>query len=158
MPGASFALSHSGNYLSAVLHHLLRMETAFAASQALNEDARLFVYQDTHRAPPASLTIFSAPSFIPCAIVNPSPDSRRISWPFSTLVPSMRITTGNLMFKSFAAATTPFARTSHRRMPPKILMNTPFTDGSLTRILNAFFTSSADAPPPTSRSFARETP
>src|SRR5712691_7842424 len=47
-----------------------------------------------HHLPPARATTFSAPSFIPSAIVNPSPDWRRISWPCFTLVPSMRTTTG----------------------------------------------------------------
>src|SRR5258707_1266717 len=37
----------------------------------------------------------------------------------------MRTTTGTLSCKSFAAATTPVARTSQRRMPPKMLMSDP---------------------------------
>src|SRR2546426_3784829 len=40
----------------------------------------------------------------------------------------------------------------------KILMNTAFTSGSLMRMRKAFFTCSAEAPPPTSRKFAGEPP
>src|SRR5712692_3265937 len=115
-----------------------------------------FIY--SHHLPPARATTFSAPSFIPSAMVNPSSDWRRISWPCFTLVPSMRTTMGTFSCSSFAAATTPVASTSQRRMPPKMLMKTAFTFASLTRILNAFFTCSADAPPPTSRKFAGELP
>src|SRR6266481_529008 len=48
----------------------------------------------------------------------------------------MRTTTGTLSRKSFAAATTPVASTSQRKMPPKMLMKTARTLGSL--IKNAF--------------------
>ena len=99
-----------------------------------------------------------APSFIPSAIVKFNPDSRRIFWPSSTLVPSMRTTTGTFTCSSFAAATTPVARTSQRKIPPKMLMKTAFTLASLMRIRKAFFTCSAEAPPPTSRKFAGEPP
>src|SRR5712675_700683 len=57
-----------------------------------------------------------------------------------------------------AAATTPAAKTSHRKMPPKILMNTARTLGSLIKMRNAFLTCSEDAPPPTSKKFAGEPP
>ena len=43
---------------------------------------------------------------------------------------------------------------SHRMIPPKILISTAFTFLSDRRIRNAFFTCSADAPPPTSRKLA----
>src|SRR5213594_4836257 len=46
------------------------------------------------------------------------------------------------------------ATTSQRMIPPKILMSTALTFLSDRRIRNAFFTCSADAPPPTSRKFA----
>src|SRR5262245_63065712 len=58
------------------------------------------------------------------------------------------------MLRSRAAATTPLARVSQRRMPPKMLIRTAFTLASLSRMRNAFFTCSALAPPPTSRKFA----
>ena len=58
------------------------------------------------------------------------------------------------MFRSRAAATTPVASVSQRRMPPKILISTAFTCWSESRMRNAFLTCSALAPPPTSRKFA----
>src|SRR4029077_9895029 len=152
------ARRHARDHFAAVLDHLPRMEATFAAGKPLDDDPRLFIYKHAHRAPPASATTFSAPSFMSFAIVSPNPESLNISCPFSTFVPSMRTTTGSLRFKSFAAATTPDANTSHRRIPPKILMNTPFTLGSFTKILNAFFTCSAEAPPPTSRKLAGDPP
>src|SRR5712664_3582262 len=158
MLGAAFAGRHTANYVRAVLDHLLRVEGTFAAGEALDDQARLFVYQDAHPGPPARATTFCAPSFMPSAMVKFRPLSRRICWPASTLVPSMRTTTGTLNFRSLAAATTPVARTSQRKMPPKILMKTALTSGSLMRMRKAFLTCSEDAPPPTSRKLAGEPP
>jgi hypothetical protein len=56
--------------------------------------------------------------------------------------------------RSRAAATTPVASVSQRRMPPKMLISTAFTLESASRMRNAFFTWSALAPPPTSRKLA----
>ena len=50
----------------------------------------------------------------------------------------MRITIGTGTPSSLTAAITPCASTSHRRMPPKMLMSTAFTLVSDIRILNAF--------------------
>ena len=90
----------------------------------------------------------------PSATVKLKPDSVRILRPSSTLVPSMRTTIGTLMFRSRAAATTPVASVSQRRMPPKMLISTAFTFVSESRMRNAFLTCSALAPPPTSRKLA----
>src|ERR1700751_2519068 len=145
---------HSGNHFRVVIKHLLRVKTAFATGDALHDDACVLVDQNAHRAPSASATTFCAPSFMPLAIVKLKPELRKISWPFSTLVPSMRTTTGTLNLSSFAAFTTPLASTSQRRIPPKIFTKTAFTLGSLSRMRKAFFTCSSEAPPPTSRKFA----
>ncbi len=91
---------------------------------------------------------------MPSATVKLNPDSIRILRPSSTLVPSMRTTIGTLIASSCAAATTPVARVSQRRMPPKILISTAFTALSESRMRNAFLICSALAPPPTSRKFA----
>src|SRR5580693_6113157 len=155
---AAFAGRHAADYVCAVVDHLLRVECSFTAGETLDDDACFFVYENAHRAPPARATTFVAPSFMPSAMVKLSPESRRIFWPISTLVPSMRTTTGTLTWRSFAAATTPVARTSQRRMPPKMLMKTALTLESPMRMRNAFLTCSADAPPPTSRKFAGEPP
>src|SRR5271156_1152450 len=148
MLGAAFAGGDSADDVGAVFDHLLRVKRAFAAGEALDDEARFFVYENAHRAPPARATTLVAPSFMPSAMVKFRPESRRICWPISTLVPSMRTTTGTLIPRSLAAATTPVARTSQRKMPPKMLMKTARTLESLIRIRKAFFTCSADAPPP----------
>src|SRR5690348_11098460 len=137
---AALPWSNSAHDVGAILNHLLRVESAFTAGKALYDQASPFIDEHAHRAPPARATTFCAPSFMPFAMVKFSPLSRRICCPSSTLVPSIRTTTGTFTCKSFAAATTPVARTSHRRIPPKILMNTAFTPGSPIKIRNAFFT------------------
>src|SRR6266550_4377181 len=156
MLGAAFAGCDAPDNVCAVLDHLLGVKCTFAAGETLNEQARLFIDEDAHRGPPARFTTFCAPSFMSLAMVKFKPLSRRICWPTSTLVPSIRTTTGTFKCKSLAAATTPVARTSQRRIPPKILMNTAFTAGSFIRIRKAFLTWSEEAPPPTSRKLAGE--
>src|SRR4029077_7254012 len=151
---SAFAWCDACDDLRAVLQHLLGMKAAFAAGEALDDNARALINKNTHRPPPASFTTFSAPSFMLSATVKLKPELRRISFPCSTLVPSMRTTTGIFSFNSFAAFTTPLASTSQRKMPPKMLTNTARTLGSLSRMRNAFFTWSSEAPPPTSRKFA----
>src|SRR5579864_233638 len=155
---AAFTWSDSAHDVGAIFDHLLGMKSSLAASEALNDQASFLVDQDAHRAPPANFTTFCAPSFMSFAIVKFKPLSRRICWPTSTLVPSIRTTMGTFSSKSLAAATTPVARTSQRKMPPKILMKTAFTAGSFIRIRNAFLTCSEEAPPPTSRKLAGEPP
>ncbi len=78
--------------------------------------------------------------------------------PCSTLVPSIRTTTGRSRPSFLMAAIRPAARRSQRRMPPKTLMNTALTLGSDERMRNAFSTCSGEAPPPTSRKLAGEPP
>ncbi len=80
--------------------------------------------------------------------------SASIVRPRSTLVPSRRTTTGMVTPTSFTASMTPWAMTSQRMMPPKMLMSTAFTLGSARMILKAWATVAAVAPPPTSRKLA----
>ena len=82
----------------------------------------------------------------------------RIRRPSSTLVPSMRTTTGTSRPRDWAAWTTPWASTSQRKMPPKILIRIPLTLGSLRMMRKPFSTFSALAPPPTSRKLAGSAP
>src|ERR1700740_2802237 len=145
---------HPGHHLRPIIQHLLRVKTPLAPRNPLHDQPRILINQHAHRAPPASFTAFSAPSFIPSATAKLNPELRKISLPCCTLVPSMRTTTGILNFNSFAAPTTPLARMSQRKMPPKILTNTARTLGSLNKMRKAFFTCSSEAPPPTSRKLA----
>src|SRR2546426_925921 len=92
------------------------------------------------------------------AVVRARPDQASIFLPSSTLVPSMRTTTGSRRPSFFTAAITPSASRSQRRMPPKTLMKTALTLESEERIRNAFSICSGEAPPPTSRKLAGSPP
>src|SRR6185312_17567656 len=133
----AFAGRDAAHHFGSICDGLSGVERAFAAGKALHDQARVFIDENAHARPPASFTTFSAASFIPSATVKLKPDSNSISRPFSTLVPSMRITTGTFMFNSRAAVTTPVARVSQRRIPPKILISTAWTPGSERRIRKA---------------------
>ena len=78
----------------------------------------------------------------------------RISRAFSALVPVSRATSGTLMSACFCAASSPFAISSHRVMPPKMLIRMAFTFGSerMMRIAVTIFSGEDD--PPTSRKLA----
>src|SRR5262249_55327211 len=145
----TFARCNSSHHLRAIGDCLRGMERSFSTREALDDQPCFFIYQNAHGyALLASATTFSAASAMPSATVKLNPDSSRILRPNSTLVPSIRITIGTPIFKSRAAASTPVAKTSQRRMPPKILINTAFTDLSDNRIRKAFLICSALAPPP----------
>ena len=64
---AAFAGRDACDNFGVVIQHLLRVKAAFAAGDSLHDDARVLVNQNAHRAPSASATTFSAPSFIPFA-------------------------------------------------------------------------------------------
>ena len=72
---AAFARRDAANDLGAVRDALLSVECAFLAGEALNENTGVFVNENAHRA---SLTTFSAASFIPSATVKFSPRSQNL--------------------------------------------------------------------------------
>src|SRR5882762_11174371 len=94
MLGPALTRSYPANNLRTVFDHLLCVKSPFTAREALHDEFRFFIYQNAHCPPPARATTFCAPSFMPLAMVKLRPELRRICWPSSTLVPSMRITTG----------------------------------------------------------------
>ena len=59
---AALAGGHAGDDLGAVLHHLLGVEAAFAAGEALDDDFRLGVDKDAHYALPVISAILRAAS------------------------------------------------------------------------------------------------
>src|ERR1700730_6052163 len=120
----TLAGSAAAHHFRAVIDGGLRVEAGLAAGESLEDDAGVLIDKDAHFA---SLTTFSAASFMPSATVKLNPEAFKISCPFSTLVPSMRTTMGTFTLNSRAAFTTPVASTSQRRMPPKMLINTAFT-------------------------------
>ncbi len=84
--------------------------------------------------------------------------SARICFASSAFVPTMRTTIGTSRVREPRASTMPWATSSPRVMPPKMLMRMACTFGSSRMILNAAATRSALAPPPMSRKFAGSPP
>src|SRR5580704_252896 len=121
---ATLAGRDTAHHSRAVVYGGLRVEAGLAARKSLEDDASVLIDENAHFA---SLTTFSAASFMPSATVKLNPEAFKISCPFSTLVPSMRTTIGTFTLNSRAAFTTPVASTSQRRMPPKMLISTAFT-------------------------------
>src|SRR5262245_33249380 len=155
--GTALAGGYPRNHLSPVLLARLGMKLAGGTGDALGQNPSLFADQNRH-AYFTACTIFSAPSAIVSAEMMGRPESARIFRPNSTLVPCIRTTNGTLILSSRAASTTPWARTSQRMMPPKILIKTPRTLASERMILKAWATLSLVAPPPTSRKLAGSPP
>src|SRR5690606_9495623 len=164
--GAALARGHAADDPGAVLDHLLGVEGALGAGEALDDDLGVLVDQNAHGgvcsfAQAACLTAwtaFFAPSLMSSAGMIASPEFFSRALPASTLVPSRRTTTGTSTPTSFTAAMMPSAIMSQRTMPPKMLTKIAFTL-SLDRIsLNASVTRSLLAPPPTSRKLAGSPP
>src|SRR5258707_15405758 len=107
----------AADHFGSVGERLRRVKGGLAAGETLHQQSRVFVDQDAHFANP---TTFSAASRMPSATVKLNPDSLSIVRPNSTLVPSMRTTIGTFTASSRAAAITPVASVSQRRMPPKM--------------------------------------
>src|SRR5690625_366434 len=159
MLAATFSGGDAAYHLGAIGDRLFGMKGSLRAGEALADHTGIAVDQDGHQfASFTALTIFCAASARLSADTIGSPDSRRIFFPSSTLVPSRRTTRGTWRLTSRAAATTPSAMTSQRMMPPKILIRMPSTWGSERMILKAAVTRSFVAPPPTSRKFAGSPP
>src|SRR5262249_44068533 len=148
----------AGHHLGAVLTAQAGVGLPRGARDAPGEDARVPGDEHAHRPLPPAATALCAPPSMSTAARSEGPDLGRISFPFSTLVPSMRTTSGTERPTSLAACTTPSASTSQRRMPPKMLMKIAWTAVSERMILNAAFTFSVSAPPPTSRKLAGSPP
>src|SRR5690242_13801652 len=106
---AALSRHDASHHLGLVIDGGLRVEARFAPRESLENHPRVLIDENAHLA---SLTTFSAASFMPSATVKLNPESFKISCPLSTLVPSMRTTMGTLTFSSRAALTTPVASTS----------------------------------------------
>ena len=118
---AALARRDAADDLRAVLHHLLRVERAVAPGDALHDQRRVVVDEDAHAAfPPfASATAFFTASSMSDDAVKPF--SCRIFTAISSFVPVSRMTIGTLSGFCFVAVTMPFATSSVRVMPPKML-------------------------------------
>src|SRR3546814_7949919 len=92
---AALARGHAADHPCAVFDGLLGMERTLAAGEALADDLRVLVDQNRHQAASfTALTIFAAASPRLSADTIGRPESARICFPSSTLVPSSRTTSG----------------------------------------------------------------
>ena len=119
------ARRHAGDDVGAVVLHLLGVEAALAAGDALDEESRVRPDEDAH-APLARCGHGHDPSRRPrraCAAVwrSGSPASLRMRAACSALVPTMRTTIGTWRSCWRRASTRPCATSSPRAMPPKML-------------------------------------
>ena len=103
-------------------------------------------------------TALIAASPIESDVTTGFPDAAKISLAESTLVPSSRHTTGQLMPNSAYALLMPRAIISQSTIPPKMLTKMTFTFGSLVIILNASKTPCSCTPPPRSKKLAGSPP
>src|SRR5262249_60412422 len=116
--GAALAGADAADQAGAHQLHLLGVEGALAAGDALDDDRGLGVEQDGHYR--VSSTIFWAASQ-PLA-PGSMPLSFKIARPSSSLVPDNRTTSGRVMRRLSRACTRPLATSSPRVMPPKTLI------------------------------------
>src|SRR5580658_6030498 len=156
--GAALAGHHARDHLRSVFAACARVQLAGGAGDSLGEDAAVLVDENAHRETPIAWVTRRAASAMSLAAITLIPDSARIFLPSTTLVPSILTTSGTLSLTCWAASTTPWASTSQRMMPPKMLISTALTRGSPSRMRNAAATFSVLAPPPTSRKFAGSAP
>src|SRR5205814_1578907 len=131
----AFTRRNAGDDLRAVLQHLLRVERAVATGDTLHDHRGLVIEEDAHAAPFASCTAFCTASSMSDDAENPF--SCKIFIAISSLVPVSRMTIGTLSGFCLVAVTMPFATSSVRVMPPKMLNRIAFTFGSAVMILSA---------------------
>src|SRR5438093_2207362 len=156
--GTAGARLHAPDDVRPVLLHLPGVEAALAAD-ALDDDARPLVDEDAHaavRAAFAILTASAAASSMVASLMSGLPARR--ARPSFARVPESRTTSGTRGFTSARTSRMPFATSSPRVMPPKMLMSTLRTRSSERTISSAAFTTSSFAPPPMSRKFAASPP
>src|SRR5215208_707799 len=159
---------HAGDDPGPVLQHLLGVERAVAARDPLDDDGGVLVDEDAHAPLPfASLSVGVAGEVASCtafrtaesmSVIASNPFSLRMRSAISSFVPVRRITIGTLRGLIFVACTMPFATSSVRVMPPKMLNRIAFTLGSDVMIRSAATTFSGFDEPPMSRKLAGSPP
>src|SRR4029079_14216741 len=136
----------------------LRVERAVAAGDALHDHRGLVIEEDAH-APLAALGVTgeaSCTAFCTASSMSDdaeNPFSCKIFIAISSLVPVSRMTIGTLSGFCFVAVTMPFATSSVRVMPPKMLNRIAFTLASAVMILSALTTFSGLHDPPMLQKF-----
>src|SRR5262245_15436911 len=156
---AGLAGGHAGDDLGAVGLVAGRVEAAFAARDALDDQPGRRVDEDAHAGAPASSTARrAAESMVVSTTTLSGARSASIARPSSSLVPSRRTTIGRSAPSRSSAVSSPSATSSQRVIPPKMLMSRTATLGSLSSTSRAVTTSSALDPPPASRKLAGRPP
>src|SRR5574338_524466 len=137
---AALARRDAGDDLGAVLQHLLGVERAVAAGDALDEQPGALVDEDAHAAFPfpAAATACLTASSMSVSAENPAPVRIRIA--SCSFVPVRRITMGTFRGNWLVACTMPLATSSQRVMPPKMLNRMARTPSSAVMILRALTT------------------
>src|ERR1041385_2401976 len=137
--------------------HLPRVERAVPAGDALHQEARVLVDEDAHaaRAFAAATARFTAWSM---SVRAEKPAAVRIWTASASFVPVSRITRGTLRESWRVASTMPFATSSHRVMPPKMLNRIAVTFGSAVMMRSALTTFCGFELPPMSRKLAGSPP
>src|SRR6185503_9012356 len=158
---AALARGHAGDDVRAVGLHRAGVELALAAGDALDQEARVAPDEDAHPAGPAAparatpaaparaafadATAFAAASSSDAAVAKCASSSRRAA--SSAFVPTMRTTIGTSRDWRLRASMRPWATSSPRVMPPKMLTRIASTFGSARIRRIAAATLSALAPP-----------
>src|SRR5439155_303874 len=147
----------AADHLGPVLLHAVGVEASFP-SHALDDDPRVAIKKNAHaRAGScARRTASAAASSIVARDSSAAPSSNLR--PASASVPESRTTSGTLGGCFSITARMPFATSSPRVIPPKMLIITLRTRGFERTISSAAFTTASFAPPPTSRKFAARPP
>src|SRR5439155_297559 len=156
MVGAALSRGDASHDIRAVGDHLLGVEGALVAGEALDDDAGLLIEQDAHAALTRSRasTTRSAASERVSAVRIGRPLSVRMRRPSSTFVPASRTTSGTGTWTSRTAWTTPCATQSQRLIPANTFTRMARTRLSESTRRNAAATRSGLAAPPISRKFA----
>src|SRR5439155_6643416 len=152
---AAFSRRDPGDHLGAVSEHLPRVERAVPTGDPLHHEARLLVDEDAHAALALVTACLTASSM---SVRAEKPALVRIAIASSSFVPVRRITSGTLSGNCAVACTMPFATSSPRVMPPKILKRMARTLGSAVMIRSALTTFCGSELPPMSRKFAGSPP
>ena len=157
---AGLARGDAGDDLGAVGLVAGGVEAALAAGDALHHQLGCSRRRGCSRRHPRQLDRPRAPprASWPRRPRSSGARSARIARPSSSLVPSRRTTIGRSAPRRSSAVSRPSATSSQRVMPPKMLISSTFTFGSLSSTSSAVTTSSAFEPPPASRKFAGRPP
>src|SRR4051794_24016349 len=151
---AALARRDARDHVGPVALVVHRVERALAAGDARDDQARVVADQDAHACAASSTTLRAAPSIVDSEWTLGRFASASSLRPSTSLVPSRRTTNGTVGLICSNAVISPWATSSQRVMPPKMLKSTALTLGSERMTSTALVTAAAFEPPPASRKLA----